>query len=527
MKKLVAFYVSVMVLSILTACGGGGGGASSTNNTSTSQTQLSGTISSSSPVPGMRAGRAPAVPDSVWAVPIAKMQGANIDSLNFALRKTSALDAGGNFSFSLAKTISLAEIVAQVPTLDTTGFDPSAVFDVDWLLVEMAGQIPMNVIALQGDASFDSMLTMPISVFTPGSMNLGIVDANTGVAALGVSAIASSVTLSTDSLKAIARSDKILKSIKDIIRNCDLTTNKCISARQSFVFMGNYLNLTDAANYDRAGSYSGYQFYFDLTDYFTTADFDGICPASGSASVRYQLVPPGPISVESVTYSSLNPLSSGAGPGTNINIITSGTATYTECFKSGAPLYVRKNNNNASDWSFQFITGDQASQLTTATPAGDWILSRATTTDPVEIGRFEFALANPVDASGNPIIFVPAVRFDTDGAADPHVTMLHIKWYQWIGSGYVEITDMDLLNSLIGGFSIAMDDFQGIVSDGNRRSYYVSNNAFGTSSIDVSNPTDGKGPFLYNSISTTNYNLDYLGVDYQFGGQSFRFAWRP
>jgi hypothetical protein len=521
MKRLVPVFVAVGILSLMFACGGGGGGSSS-NNSSSSQTQLSGTISSSSPAAGLKSGHAPApAADSVWAVPIAKMQGANIDSVNFVLRKTSVLDANGNFSFSLAKSISLSDIVAQVPTLDTTGFDPNAVFAVDWLLVEMAGKIPLNVIALKGDASFDSMLTMPLSVFTPTSMNLGRV--SSGVSSLGVSDIAGSVNLSTGSLKAIARSDKILKSIKDIIRNCDLTTNKCVSARQSFVFMGVYSSLTNTVNYDRADDYSGYQFSFDMTDYFASADFDGICPASGPVTVEYKLVPPAPISVETVTYSSSHPFSSGTVTGT-LSTIVSGTATYTECFKSSYPLYLRKNNNNTSDWSLQIITGDQASQLTKATPAGDWILSR----NSVTIGQFEFALANPIDASGNPIVFVPAVRFDVNAGA-PTLTTLHIKWYQYqgISAGYVEITDAALLNTLIGKFEIAMDDFNGINTDSSRRSYHVSNNSFSTTSIDVSNPSDGKGPFLYNSSSTINYNLDYLGVGYQFGGQNFRFAWRP
>jgi hypothetical protein len=525
MKRLSVMLFAVAALSMLFACGGGGGSDQGNNNAS-SETQLSGTIATSTAAPGMRASRAPAAtPDSVWAVPIAKMQGANIDRVNFILHKTSALDANGNFSFSLAKSISLADIMAQVPNLDAEGFPPDTVFDVDWLLVEMAGSIPLNVIALQGDASFDSMLTMPLSVFTPGSMNLGNVDADTGVAALGVSDIAGDVTLSSSSLQAMARSDKILKSIKDIIRNCDLTTNKCISARQSFVFMGHYSNLT-GATYDKAGSYSGYQFYFDLTDYFDSADFDGICPESGPVTVEYQLTPPSAVSVETVTYDASNPFSSGTGTG-NLTLITSGTETYTQCFKNTMPLYLRKSNSNSSDWSLQFITGDEASQLTTATPAGDWVLSRKTTTAPVEIGRFEFALANPVDALGNPIVFIPSVRFDTDGAPDPHLTMLHIKWYQWVGSGYVEITDAALLNSLMGGFEISMDDFDGIDSDTSRRSYQENGISFAVSSFDVSNPSDGKGPFLYNSTSTTSYNLTYFGVGYEFGGQSFRFAWRP
>jgi hypothetical protein len=511
-----------------TGCNNGGGGSNSTAGTSTGTTtgtstgsavRLTGTITGSMNAGLFKSSKAAALTvDEVWAIPIAKMQGANIDSVNVMLRKTSTLTTNGDFTFDLEKTITLSDILAKIPTMDTGDMPADSVFDVDWMLVQMSGAEPVSVIALQGDTTYDSLLSIPVSAFTPGSMNVGVVDPASGVATLTVSSLSGDVTMSSASLAALARADNIMATIKDVIRNCDITANKCYSGRQSFVFTGSYGNLT-AGTYDTAGSYSGYQLYFKLTDYFDKTDFDGICPASGPATVEYQLTPPGPISVGSVTYYSL---SSGTSNTVTLNDLNGGA--YTECFKDGVSLYLRKDNSpTSSSWDLQFITGDN--MLISATPPGDWVLSRKGSGDPgfTDLARFEFSLANPVDASGFPIVFVPAIRFDTDGSSG--ITMLHLKWYQNDGAGtFVEVTDTAMLDSLMGGFEVSMDDFSGTTIDSTRRSAQLNNISFGTASIDVTD-LDGKGKFYYNYSLEDKYSLEYIGVDYMFGGQSFRFAW--
>lgn len=513
----------VILALIGSACSGEGTGGSIPSGETSSKVELSGTISATAGKPGAaKVSNAVGSVSEVWAVPIAKMQGANIDSVNLMLRKTTTIDGSGSFSFELEKTITLAEILERVPTLDTNGMSPDEVFDVDWLLIQMSGTSPLNVVELKGDATYDGMLTIPLSDFSAGSINLGAISSTDGVAALSVSGIADDVTLSAGDLASIARSDDILGTVTDIIRNCDLSVNKCLKAQQSFVFTGDYSMLTDRINYSIADSYSGYQFYFDVTDYFDKTDFDGICPVSGPVAVEYQLAPPDLITISSVTYGPSNPLSTGAtltGSRSDIN-----DGAYTECFKNQEPLYLRKDNNSA-DWNLQFITGDDPAQLTTATPAGDWVLSRKGNGESsfTEIGRFEFALAKPIDDSGKPIVYVPALRFKTD--AYNGLTTLYIKWYQYIGTGYEEVTDGSLLDSLMGGFEVSMDDNSGIASDPSRRSVHQNNISFSTTSMDVSN-LDGKGMFYYNDpMNTTKYNLDYIGISYQYGGQSFRFAW--
>ncbi len=523
MKKQRLFAISAACLSLIlltavfSACSSGGGGAAP-GPVSGNSVQLTGSIASATGASGLKAARAAAGPaDTVWAIPIAKIQGANIDVVNFILKKTSTIDGSGNFTFTLEKTISLADILAKVPDMDTTGMDPNAVFDVDWMLVQMAGATPVGMISLQGDATYDNLLSIPLSAFTPGTMNIGTVDGTSGVATLSVSSLASDLTMTASSLAALSRTDDVLSAMKDVIRNCDLATNKCITATQSFVFMGDYANIIDPTTFDQAKTYTGYQIYFQVNDYYDKSDFDAICPGSaGPVTLEYTLTPPGPISLQTVTYDTTNALSTSLTD--TGNPTPSGDNSETRCFKNN--LYLTKDNN-ASYWALQFITGDLAEQLTTDTPAGDWVLKRNNS----EIGRFEFALAKPVDANGNPIVFVPAIRFDTDGTADKGVTTLHVKWYQYNGTGYVEITDAVLLNSLLGSYEISLDDENGITGNTGLRRAQQWGIDFSVNTIDVSN-LDGLGPFFYDYPNADKYKLRYAGISYLFGGQSFRFVWR-
>jgi hypothetical protein len=231
--------LSIMAITVFicSGCSNGGGGTDTSAGTSTgtssrSAVRLSGTITGSMNASTLKSSKAAALTaDEVWAIPIAKMQGANIDSVNVMLRKTSTLTTSGDFSFNLEKTITLSDILAKIPSRDAGDMPADSVFDVDWMLVQMSGAEPVSVIALQGDTTYDSLLSITVSAFTPGDMNIGVVDSASGVATFTVSSLAGDVTMSSDSLAALARADNIMATIKDVIRNCNVSTNKCYSAK--------------------------------------------------------------------------------------------------------------------------------------------------------------------------------------------------------------------------------------------------------------------------------------------------------
>lgn len=527
MEKRVVWRSLALVLLlglVVGACSSGGGGSSYPPPLSGEKVLLTGNISSGSQAGFLNNARALTV-NSVWAIPIAKMQGANIDSINVMLRKPGYL-SNGAFSFQLEKTMTLGEIKRKVPNIEVEGMSDDTVFEVDWLLVLMDGRTPVSVMQLAGDATYDSLVSIPISAFTETSLDIGQVNSADGTAAVAVSEIENKVTIDSEGLQILSRSDDILKSIKDIIRNCDLTTNKCIEARQSFVFTGTYANL--GTDYDMGNAYSGYQLYFDVNDFYGPADFDNIC--TNFPTVSYTLTPPSDITVNSTTYGPSNPLSTGLGM---LNGPENRNSNETICSWQDTFLFKQKDSSgNWAHWQLQFITGDQLNQLTTDMPDGEWVLKR----DTEEIAKFEFKTANPVDANGHTIVVIPGLFLKNSSGSgvltDEAIQTVEIKWYRWDptandGSGdYVEITDLAMLDGLMGGFELAIGDWDGITGNPTERYPHWNNLSFATdTTIDVSNPDDGNGPFYYDHSGSDQYNADYIGISYQFGGQGFRFAW--
>ncbi len=520
---------SLVLCGMLAGCGGGGGGAAGSGSggggggTPPAGVLLTGTVAGSGGsgmMAGMESRYSPqaASANEVWAIPIAKMQGANISPINLKLRKTTPLPADGSFEFDLPKTITAGEVRALVPDVDIDESVPDDyAFDVDWLVVTVdTSTNPVKVVSqvrLGEGNGYGDLYALPISGFAEASttLELGSVAAD-GTAQTTTDVMTDKTTLSSDSIKTLARADDVMQALKDIIRNCDISTGECKSARQSFVFMGDYAQLT--SGYDPAVNYSGYQFYFDVNDYFDTTDFDAVCDGTRV----YTLAPPGNVTVNGTTYNATNPMSTGAGSATVED--RNGGAQKT-CGKNNTFLSKNGNGTTWTDWMLQFITGDRPSELTSTMPAGDWVLSR----DGIEIGRFEFRLANPIDSSGKPIVFVPALQLTTSPTTDgDKINSVAIKWYRWDGTAYVEISGVDLamVQSLIGGFDFSIGDWDGKTgATGQHYPRWSGRNATIDTSIDLSGED-----FYYNYLGSDHYNATYIGVYYQFGGQGFRFAWR-
>lgn len=528
--------LSVALAGALAACGGGGGGAASSGGTgggtgggvTPSGVLLTGTVASGgSGLSGvdLRYGTlagGPGGPNEVWAIPIAKMQGANIDPINVMLRETKPLPADGKFEFDLAKTITAAEVKAKVPSVDLSGIPDDYAFDVDWLIVTVdTTSSPVRVVSqvrLGPEGGYGDLFALPISGFKTGenALDLGTIGSD-GEAATTTAVMESKTTLSSDSLKTLARADDIMQALKDIVRNCDVSTSKCYSARQSFAFKGEYAAL--ASGYARAVNYSGYQLYFDLNDYYDTTDFDAVC----AGTLVYTLTPPGDVTVAGTTYNSTNPMSTGDSSATP----EARGSDEMVCSKNGTFLSKRKNSGGEwASWQLQYITGDSATELTADMPAGDWVLKR----DGSAIASFEFRAANPIDADGKPIVFVPAVRLlNNTGntvSAGEKIQTVAVKWYRWdsASADYVEISgaDLALLDDLAESFDLGMADFNGKTGNTSQAYPRVDGRSFQhDTSIDVSS-----WDFYYDYGSEDQYNAAYVGLSYQFGGQSFRFVWR-
>lgn len=524
--------ISLMVLFAFYACSGGGGSGSGGNGSNIEGVHLTGKLSGLSGSQSILKGiaQAQATPNHVWAIPIAKIQGANIDPINVYLRQSETFSSDGSFSFVLPKSITVQELKSKFPDIELPPDIPDSYsFELDWLIVTVDTTTNpvtvLDMIQLTGNSNYDSLMLLPISSFTADSFDLGLI--TSGDSEKTTDTIETVSTVTGESLKTLSRADNIMRSLKNVIQNCDIVNNKCKEARQSFAFTGTYTAIGTA--YDKAINYSGYQFYLDLNDYYGVSDFDGICPGSGSASIIYTLTPPSDIVINGTTYNQTNPMTTGTNPG--VQEARGTDEMVCSLGKDGVFVWKKKDSTGQwKEWGLQFITGDTPQELTTQMPQGQWVLQR----NGNEIARFEFILANPVDTNGKPLVFVPAIRLRNNGndvnTGDP-ITHVEVKWYRWDDAvnDYVEITgnDLAMLDDLAGDFELAIGDWDGITGDTSQRYLHWWNLSFAAdTSINVSSPADNKGPFYYDYAGADKYNAYYLGISYQFGGQTFRFVWR-
>ncbi len=533
---------------VLISCGGGGGGGSAPDPNAAGNVNVTGLVGGAAPAMGRIAAQAAGTPDRIWAIPITKMQGSQLDPINILLREVAMLDASGNFELSLGKSITAPEVAAVYPGLYNQGFSPDDVFEVDWILVLMDGTTPVGTIELS-DAT-NGLINLPISAFSSNSLDVGSVDPSTGAATTTVGSLATNVTLSAAQLLTIAKLDDMFKALEDLLRNCDFSVDPavCVSGRLSHAFQGDH-DLA-AAGDNRATSYGGYQIYFDLADKYDDSEFASLC-AIGSATpgdaagVEYRLTPPGNVtavegSVPTV-FNATTPMQTGDGLGT-----VSANGSGVDCFKNSTitggsanvGIYVRDDSAgvDGSDWLLQFVTGDQ--DLISGNPSGFWTLERrtdpATSTVWTSEGQFRYEFSSPVDTNSNPKIFIPSLRVDTD--ANSQITSLTIKWWEYDGSGF-QPANVALLNNLLGGFGISVDDFDGTTGNGgSRRSASANGLTFATqtvldltpANIATTLPDDSAtGGFKYScSIDPDSFEALYIGIDYSIAGQGLRFVWR-
>ncbi len=543
---------------VLISCGGGGGGGSTPDPNAAGNVNVTGLVGGAAPAMGRIAAQA-AAPDAVWAIPIAKMQGASLDPINVLLRQEAALGAGGSFSFDLGKSLSAPEIAAVFPGLYDEGFSPTDVFEVDWILVLMSGTTPISYVELEEATSGSGLMNLPISFYSGGSLDLGIVDPSTGSATTSVASISTNINLTAAQLATIAKVDDLFKSLEDLLRNCDFTVDPavCVSGRLSHAFSGTAHPAASGSDVI-ASIYGGYQIYFDVNDRHDDSDFAAMCDNSGSAagsaaSVEYRLTPPGGgvTATESsvvTAYGSGNPMLSGTGLGS-----TNANGSGRDCFKDSSAgngsanigMYLRDDadGEDGSAWLLQFVTGDN--DLIFGFPAGSWVLERRA--DPSNlagatfspVGSFRFEFSSPLDANDKPKVFVPSLRVTAD-ALSGQINSLTIKWWQYTGagaSGY-EPADVELLNDLLGGFGVSVDDFDGTSGNGNsRRSARTNKVAFAAETVldltpsaiatTLPDDSDGGAPFFYScNTDGTNFEAVYIGIDYQIAGQGMRFVWR-
>ena len=195
----------------------------------------------------------------------------------------------------------------------------------------------------------------------------------------------------------------------------------------------------------------------------------------------------------------------------------------------------------------EFVTGD--TDLITGIPTGDWLLERRADANGVtnvawsagtedDVGRFDMTIGNPIQG-GIPIVVVPNLVINYDSNNSDRIEFLEVTWYQHDGvDTYELVTDTALLDELLGGWELSIDDFPDVTEIEGRVDSQANGISFTTSTVPLGADPSAGGilettrPIFYDSSNVSCpqtddvYEADYIGIGYSLAGQNFRFVFR-
>lgn len=399
----------------LTACTGGGGSGSALPADRT--VIVSGSVGSGYGIPPGAAG-APSVlfsgetrtsVDRIVAIPLFR---GSLKAESMASRKESVINSDSTFSLDLDK-------------------------DKDWLLALIDTTAPDNdrfvgSLAVSTGAT-GSLLFMPLTSASVNMIDLGTVArAPSSADGIADADISVAFTMTGEALSTLARTDGLFRNAKNIVNNYDAGTGIWYQLRPDFSWCGDYFTLlssTDPAAY----TFLGLNFQMDTNSPSVT--MDQICTAG---SMTLELVPPQPVSSETVTYGPSSPLTNSGTCGS----------------------YVVSGMTHTQTTSGDFSATDAYGNISYSTiprfdsvPAGNWLWNENGVTRAV----YDMAGAHlPLAADGRPMGFVPSFKVNFNNMDERRITSIDVKWkyYDPVQNGYVELTDLSVLAHAIGSAEV-------------------------------------------------------------------------
>jgi len=422
--------VAVMAASvILGACSGGGGGTAAPPP---AKIQLSGTIASGGSytfgtfgkgsLGKILSGPSTTVIDAVIAIP---MDRGDLDARNMPSSVPALIGADGTFSLALSQAH-------------------------DWLLVlidSTAAPEYRFVDSLAINAGTDTMLSLPATVSTFESLNLGTIDKSGGDAVSSATVTASDFGMTSAQLAAMTKSDDVFKNAKNIINNYDTTTGVWYQLRPDFEWTGNYATIATAFT-GTAWEYNCYHFQMDTNA--TNLTIKNLC-TNGTNTVLAGWTPPTDITTvgDFAIYSPSNPI---------MNSLAS-CETYTadegqQAIKATGGAFFATN----AYWGpYGTLSYSVSSWLTGTIPPGNWTWSE----DGVVKATFDPSVSTPVAADGvRALGYVPSIKLTVDGATQV-ITAVDVEWYFFDDSiddyRKVETTDLAAMMHIMARYEIIFD----------------------------------------------------------------------
>jgi hypothetical protein len=444
--------------------------------------------------------------DTVVALPVSA-SGARAEGLR-ERAEIVTIDEDGNFE--LAVSAGEPHVLLVV---DSTAADP---------LDGVLGVIGMT----DGDGSLMRLPTDDaIGDFALGDLSVG----ETGEigSSMTVADNQASVDASAETLAEVAKTDDSIKHVKNTWANS--SADGVYWESKPYVTFSGALQDIDGA-YGAPGDvpYHGFGVYMSTND--PRATFLDACGGAGGAEPKtiIEVTPPAALSFEEEDRSTTPPsvVTHPVAVLSNVDAASpEGTADSSRyCGASHGEwangMYYSGDHGDGS-LSFNFGAGGYAGKM----PDGAWTVE----VNGEAAAKFDMASAHPLDASGNPTVYVPSVKVTKN--ASGVITRIDAKLYLWdvATSAYVQVTDTTAFAKSTSSFNASLTDYSGGCGGSGRKENMLS---------DV-DPVDGVYTWTgleeyemkmitadHNDFSDSSCDAESIAFGYEINGVSLRFDYR-
>lgn len=377
-------------------------------------------------------------------------------------------------------------------------------------LDKVAGVLAINSdgIGLNNSTSED-LLRFPVgNIKTATELDLGIISGQTDTpsSTQTLTALADKFDLSAEVLDELARTDDILRYVKNVIANTENDGSSYWSIEYFHVWYGSASNFKNNYSSVNNFTYNGYGFY--MGGKYADLTFDQMCsPTSSISHKTIKFVPPQSISRGNTVFDSQTAATSLSNE--LVTTIETGSGGGRTC--SGGEFYASANNDN-SILNFNF--GQDG--YTGTSPAGEWKLY----VDDLQVAGFDIAATSPVRSDGTAKLYVPVISATVDSS--DHISSIEAKFqlYDLKSANYKEVTDLSTFKRSVGSnIAISCADYTAAGSNNQEYSQTMVNEADAiykhnfTATWTYPGATQGSDPYC--SALTLSYKVDGMAIRFR------------
>jgi hypothetical protein len=362
----------------------------------------------------------------------------------------------------------------------------------------------------------ERLLQFPIKKMS-GTIELGNIQVDDdsddeSTADTGLDELATACSLSYGQLRQMAKTDDLVKSIRNLYCNATFDNSGNVSSYYQPVLQHRWLqNILTAENQfsTHEDHYQGYglEIYFDSDDISWS---DLIDPSIDAVN----LFPPTDISIVDF-YSQ----SSSLDYGVDVPIPSDGpfNPNLDSAYDNDLGFCAFKNVHNLIRLQYASTPVHTWSGFEGIIPEGDWLLTDSEQNE--TFANFDFSFESPFNDDGTSKIYIPSLKITTGG--DDKISVISVRWllYDQTTETYEVVTDTDILMDLSSEIRM---DLNCQIGSGVNTHWDITNLDLIS---DASTEYEPEDVMYLNKENATGLNLVWVSIRYTLNGATFIFDW--